>query len=246
MPSIAAPAVMPVICDLARQVAGVAAAEQHQLIGAGEPEDGAALDATGLGEGSGSGSGPGPGSVGAAAVAATGAEQRRGGERDAAEETAQGSGGRHGDLLSGGRERFLRRRKTTGGASPRSQLDLTRRSGENRMTQPWRLELGANLEPGGVRFRVWAPSAGRVDVVIEGPAGGEHLLARDDEGYHSGVRAGARRGRPVSLSAGRRGVLSRPRLPLPAGGRARPVGGGRYRGVRVDRPGWRGLDAGTW
>jgi maltooligosyltrehalose trehalohydrolase len=64
------------------------------------------------------------------------------------------------------------------------------------MTQPRRLEIGANLEPGGVRFRVWAPSAARVDVVIEGPRGREHLLAPDAEGYHSavvpGLGAGAR------------------------------------------------------
>jgi maltooligosyltrehalose trehalohydrolase len=62
------------------------------------------------------------------------------------------------------------------------------------MTQAWRL-IGANSAR-GVRFRVWAPSASRVDVVIQGPGGGEHLLSREDEGYHSalvpGLGAGVR------------------------------------------------------
>ena len=58
------------------------------------------------------------------------------------------------------------------------------------MTRTWRLEIGATPEPGGVRFRVWAPSAELVEVVVEGPGGGEHRLARDDGGYHSGLLPG--------------------------------------------------------
>ncbi len=31
----------------------------------------------------------------------------------------------------------------------------------------WHMTLGAQVEPGGVRFRVWAPKRARVDVVLE-------------------------------------------------------------------------------
>ena len=64
------------------------------------------------------------------------------------------------------------------------------------MTQSWRLEIGANVEPGGVRFRVWAPTARRVEVVIDGGGAGAHPLTPEDEGYHSalvpGLGAGTR------------------------------------------------------
>ena len=64
------------------------------------------------------------------------------------------------------------------------------------MTQPWRLDVGANVESGGVRFRVWAPAAARVEVVIEGPGAGHHALERGGGGYHSalvpGLAAGTR------------------------------------------------------
>ena len=55
---------------------------------------------------------------------------------------------------------------------------------------PTRPEIGANLEPDGVRFRVWAPAAARVEVVLEGPEARPHPLARDDEGYHSALVPG--------------------------------------------------------
>jgi maltooligosyltrehalose trehalohydrolase len=57
--------------------------------------------------------------------------------------------------------------------------------------------FGAVLVPGGVRFRVWAPEAARVEVVIYGP-GPERLVALEAEGggYHAatveGIGAGAR------------------------------------------------------
>ena len=44
------------------------------------------------------------------------------------------------------------------------------------MTAPWRLERGANVTRAGTRFSVWAPSASRVSVVIEGE--GEHEMER--------------------------------------------------------------------
>ena len=53
---------------------------------------------------------------------------------------------------------------------------------------------GAHVEGEGVRFRVWAPTALRVEVVIDhpgAPAGGRaHALARHPDGHHDGWVAG--------------------------------------------------------
>ncbi|ALA59084.1 Malto-oligosyltrehalose trehalohydrolase [Nitrospira moscoviensis] len=47
------------------------------------------------------------------------------------------------------------------------------------------MTLGAQVEPGGVRFRVWAPKRVRVDVVLE-EDGRSFPLTKDDRGYFSG------------------------------------------------------------
>lgn len=52
-------------------------------------------------------------------------------------------------------------------------------------TEPWRMTLGAQVEPGGVRFRVWAPKRARVDVVLE-EDGRSFPLTKDEQGYFSG------------------------------------------------------------
>ena len=50
-----------------------------------------------------------------------------------------------------------------------------------------RLSIGAEIiESGGVHFRVWAPRARGVDVVLESGATAVHLAAEPD-GYHSGI-----------------------------------------------------------
>ncbi|HXG05363.1 MAG TPA: hypothetical protein VNO23_18360, partial [Candidatus Binatia bacterium] len=62
--------------------------------------------------------------------------------------------------------------------------------------------MGAEVVPGGVHFRVWAPSAARVEVLIVPPAGqgartvaeGGVALAAEPGGYFSGVVAGAGNG----------------------------------------------------
>ena len=59
------------------------------------------------------------------------------------------------------------------------------------MTQQWRLTLGASPEAGGVRFRVWAPTARRIEVVIESGAGGPHALRPEADGYQAGFVSGA-------------------------------------------------------
>ena len=59
----------------------------------------------------------------------------------------------------------------------------------------WVLDLGANVVEGGVRFRVWAPNATRVEVVLE--RAGEvarHPLTAEPDDYHAGVVAGAAAG----------------------------------------------------
>lgn len=52
-----------------------------------------------------------------------------------------------------------------------------------------RRPIGAEPGRGGTSFRVWAPRRGQVGVVLEG--GGEHALAPDRDGYHSGLVEGA-------------------------------------------------------
>jgi maltooligosyltrehalose trehalohydrolase len=54
------------------------------------------------------------------------------------------------------------------------------------------VRIGAEVVPGGVRFRVWAPGQERVAVVIEGR---DHALEREDDGYFSALvsaKAGTR------------------------------------------------------
>ncbi len=46
--------------------------------------------------------------------------------------------------------------------------------------------LGAWVEPGGVRFRVWAPKRSRIDVVFE-DGGRSFPLLKDEQGYFSGL-----------------------------------------------------------
>jgi maltooligosyltrehalose trehalohydrolase len=58
---------------------------------------------------------------------------------------------------------------------------------------PWRLELGARPTPEGTRFRVWAPKPECVEVVLE-QSGAVHPLARDKEGYWSGLIHDAKAG----------------------------------------------------
>jgi maltooligosyltrehalose trehalohydrolase len=50
-----------------------------------------------------------------------------------------------------------------------------------------RLPIGAELiQPRGVHFRVWAPRAQRVDVVVDSDAR-TVCLERDADGYHGGI-----------------------------------------------------------
>lgn len=53
-------------------------------------------------------------------------------------------------------------------------------------SRTWQMTLGAQVEPGGVRFRVWAPKRARVDVVLEDD-GRSFPLLKDEGGYFSGL-----------------------------------------------------------
>ncbi len=61
-----------------------------------------------------------------------------------------------------------------------------------------RLPIGAELVDGGVHFRVWAPSARRIDVVLEREDALSHALSHaltpDVDGYHAVFVEGARAG----------------------------------------------------
>jgi maltooligosyltrehalose trehalohydrolase len=50
----------------------------------------------------------------------------------------------------------------------------------------WKLDFGAEIVPGGVRFRVWAPRCRRVSVVIE-KLGKDLPLEAEPQGYFSGI-----------------------------------------------------------
>ena len=56
---------------------------------------------------------------------------------------------------------------------------------------PWRLTIGATPEPEGVRFRCWAPTTGRAEVVVFAD-GGERAypLEKQDAGYHAALVPG--------------------------------------------------------
>ena len=54
-----------------------------------------------------------------------------------------------------------------------------------------RLPVGADIVSGGVHFRVWAPRAARVDVVIEGGAPARTVrLDAENNGYFSAMTTG--------------------------------------------------------
>ncbi len=56
-------------------------------------------------------------------------------------------------------------------------------------TYPRRLPVGAEAQPGGVHFRVWAPQAQRVEVTFEGGPGARSAalaLGAEKGGYHAG------------------------------------------------------------
>lgn len=63
---------------------------------------------------------------------------------------------------------------------------LARAMSERSADRKWRLDLGANVTPTGVSFRVWAPKHKRVDVWLE-EVEKAVPLKKDDAGYFSGV-----------------------------------------------------------
>ena len=70
-----------------------------------------------------------------------------------------------------------------------------------------RLPIGADVTENGTDFRVWAPNAKNVDLVIEGPATSSHTLEAEGEGYFSGLVKGARAGMRYRYRLDRADVL---------------------------------------
>jgi maltooligosyltrehalose trehalohydrolase len=51
-----------------------------------------------------------------------------------------------------------------------------------------RLPIGAEVQQDGrSHFRVWAPRRRRVEVVLEGPVEGVHILHAEEDGYFAGL-----------------------------------------------------------
>ena len=84
-----------------------------------------------------------------------------------------------------------------GHEQPGSHLPRTGRgTGGEGSAGPWTLDLGANVVDGGARFKVWAPDAERVQVVLDRPNGAErrHDLTPTPDGYHEATVQEARAG----------------------------------------------------
>ena len=54
----------------------------------------------------------------------------------------------------------------------------------------WKLPFGSSVESDGIRFRIWAPDARQVSVVIEGDAPTGSLMQRGTGGFHHAFVAG--------------------------------------------------------
>jgi 1,4-alpha-glucan branching enzyme len=72
-----------------------------------------------------------------------------------------------------------------------------------------RLPIGAEVTADGVDFRVWAPNAESVDVVMESPTASTHELMAEGEGYFSGVVQSARADMPETTSQNMQTRISR-------------------------------------
>jgi maltooligosyltrehalose trehalohydrolase len=65
---------------------------------------------------------------------------------------------------------------------------MTVQPSRDRRSPGRRLPIGAEIDDGGVSFRVWAPARRRVEVVLD--RGGAHALAAEGHGYFAGRVAG--------------------------------------------------------
>jgi maltooligosyltrehalose trehalohydrolase len=77
-------------------------------------------------------------------------------------------------------------------------------------SRPWvrRLPIGAELHEDGVHFRLWAPRARRVEVLVEGGSGTP--LTAEPGGYHSGLVAGLGEGASYRFGLDGRGPYPDP------------------------------------
>jgi maltooligosyltrehalose trehalohydrolase len=108
----------------------------------------------------------------------------------------------------------------------------------------WRPSLGGRVEPGGARFRVWAPEARGVEVVIEGGAGAPRRepLEKSDDGTFGGFVAGLGAGDRYRYTVDGRGPFPDPASrfqPEGVHGPSELVDPGQF--VWTDQE-WRGVD----
>ena len=92
----------------------------------------------------------------------------------------------------------------------------------SRESQPaWKLDLGAEVTPDGVRFRVWAPKRRRIEVMLE-EAGLGVPLERAGSGYFAGLIKEAKAGCGIAIVST---AATSPRsvFAVSAGGSSRPV-----------------------
>ncbi|MHB1134864.1 MAG: malto-oligosyltrehalose trehalohydrolase [Chloroflexota bacterium] len=78
------------------------------------------------------------------------------------------------------------------------------------MESSWRLPLGAELDPEGVVFRVWAPAARQVEVALYGEGGTRYLPLRQREGVWEGLAPGLEAGARYKFRLDGRGEFPDP------------------------------------
>ena len=94
---------------------------------------------------------------------------------------------------------------------------LPRAGPGGRLVSGFHPSLGATWTGRGTKFRVWAPEAAAVGLVVESPGRrSEHPMRPDREGYSHRRRGRRGSGGPLSLSRRRRRPVSRSGVPVPA------------------------------
>ena len=92
-------------------------------------------------------------------------------------------------------------------------------------------QFGPRLTKGGAQFRLWAPAAKRVDVLLEKP----HALTRGEDGWFTADIAGVKAGTRYKFRIDDEIDVPDPASALSARRRVRPERGDRSRGLRVAR-----------
>lgn len=106
----------------------------------------------------------------------------------------------------------------------------------------WEPALGANVYGNATRFRVWAPEAETVEVVLDG--GGAHGMAREADGFHAAVISGVGAGERYRYRVDGRGPFPDPASRYQPEGVHGPSEVVDWRHFPWTDGGWRGVDPG--